>query len=123
MMGRRTANQARLVCAFSLDKRIPDTHLLRRIDVFVTEALADVHREMTASYSQTGRPSIDPELLLRMLIVGYGYGVRPERRLSEEVSLMRLRRLSGARDAFLLAAVAQNLKRLVRLTAPSVAAA
>jgi transposase len=80
MMGRQAA-------AFNLDERIPKTHLLRRIDVFVTKALADVHREMAAFYSHTGRPSIDPELLTRMLIVGYCYGIRSERKLCEEVSL------------------------------------
>ncbi len=89
MMGRRTADQARLFYAFSLEERIPATHLLRRIDVFVTRALADVHREMTAFYGHIGRPSIDPELLVRMLIGGYCYGIRFERRLCEEVSLNR----------------------------------
>src|SRR5258708_6278909 len=87
MMGRRAADQAQLFYAFNLDDRIPRSHLLRRIDVFVTEALADVHWEMTAFYSHTGRPSIDPELLMRMLIVGYCYGIRSERKLCEEVSL------------------------------------
>src|SRR4051812_29619693 len=87
MMGRRTADQARLFYAFSLEERIPVAYLLRRIDVFVTRALADVHREMAAFYSHIGRPSIDPELLVRMLIVGYCCGIRSERRLCEEVSL------------------------------------
>lgn len=53
----------------------------------MTEALADVHREMAAFYSHTGRPSIDPSLLMRMLIVGYCYGIRSERKLCDEVSL------------------------------------
>lgn len=87
MMGRRTADQVRLFYAFSLDERIPAAHLLRRIDVFVSRALADLHREMAAYYSHTGRPSIDPELLVRMLLVGYSYGIRSERRLCEEVEL------------------------------------
>jgi transposase len=87
MMGRQAADQAQFFYAFNLDERIPKTHLLRRIDVFVTKALADVHREMAAFYSHTGRPSIDPELLTRMLIVGYCYGIRSERKLCEEVSL------------------------------------
>lgn len=59
---------------------------LRRIDVFVSDTLADVHREMAAFNSHTGRPSVDPELLMRMLIVGYCYGIRSERRVCEEVS-------------------------------------
>jgi transposase len=87
MMGRQIADQVQLFYAFNLDERIPKTHLLRRIDVFVAKALADVHREMAAYYSHTGRPSIDPELLMRMLIVGYCYGIRSERRLCEEVEL------------------------------------
>jgi hypothetical protein len=87
MMGRQAADQAQFFYVFNLDERIPKTHLLRRIDVFVTKALADVHREMAAFYSHTGRPSIDPELLTRMLIVGYCYGIGSERKLCEEVSL------------------------------------
>jgi len=87
MMGGQNADQGRFFYAFKLDERIPETHVLRRIDVFVKQALSNVHREMAAFYSHTGRPSIDPELLLRMLIVGYCYGVRSERKLCEEVSL------------------------------------
>jgi transposase len=87
MMGRQDADQAQFFYAFSLDGRIPKSHLLRRIDVFVIKALADVHRELAAFYSHTGRPSIDPELLMRMLTVGYCYGIRSERKLCEEVSL------------------------------------
>ena len=60
--GRRAADQAQFFYAFNLDDRIPRSHLLRRIDVMVTEALADVYREMTAFYSHTGRPSIDPDI-------------------------------------------------------------
>lgn len=87
MMGRQSADQGQFFYAFKLDERVPESHLLRRIDVFVKQALAKVHREMAAFYSHTGRPSIDPELLLRMLIVGYCYGIRSERKLCEEVSL------------------------------------
>jgi transposase len=87
MMGRQSADQGQFFYAFKLDERVPETHLLRRIDIFVRQALTDVHREMAAFYSHTGRPSIDPELLLRMLIVGYCYGIRSERKLCEEVSL------------------------------------
>jgi transposase len=87
MMGRQSADQAQFFYAFNLDERVPETHLLRRIDAFVRQALADVHSEMAAYYSHTGRPSIDPELLMRMLIVGDCYGIRSERKLCEEVSL------------------------------------
>jgi transposase len=87
MMGRQRADQAQFFYSFHLEERVPAAHLLRKINVFVSEALADVHREMAAFYSHTGRPSIDPELMMRMLIVGYCYGIRSERKLCEEVSL------------------------------------
>ena len=87
MMGRRDRDQARLFYEFNLDDVIPENHLLRRIDVFVTTVLADVHKQLQAFYSDIGRPSIDPELMLRILIVGYCYGIRHERKLCEEVKL------------------------------------
>jgi transposase len=85
MMGRQTADQARLFYEFHLEERVPADHLLRRIDVFTAAALADLRHKLADYYSHTGRPSIDPELLIRMLIVGYCYGIRSERRLCEEV--------------------------------------
>ncbi len=87
MMGRQRNDQAQFFYSFRLEERVPTSHLLRRIDVFVTQALAGIHREIAAFYSHTGRPSIDPELMMRMLIVGYCYGIRSERKLCEEVSL------------------------------------
>jgi transposase len=83
-MGRQVA-QGSLFYGFRLDDHVPAGHLLRRVDAlldfgFVREALA-------ASYSATGRPSVDPELMLRMLLVGYLFGIRSERRLCEEVHL------------------------------------
>lgn len=54
---------------------------------FVAVALADLHKELEPHYSEIGRPSIDPELMIRMLLVGYCYGVRSERRLCQEVEL------------------------------------
>jgi transposase len=87
MMGRQDRDQASLFYDFNLDDVIPENHLLRRIDVFVRMVLADVHKQLQAFYSDIGRPSIDPELMLRMLIVGYCYGIRHERKLCEEVKL------------------------------------
>ena len=78
MMGRRHREQASLFYEFQLDDMIPKDHLLRRIDVFLTSALGDLHEQLEAFYSDIGRPSIDPELLVRMLIVGYCYGIRSE---------------------------------------------
>lgn len=86
MMGRR-GDQASLFYQFRLDERVPKDHLLRRIDGFVTVALADIHERLEPYYSEIGRPSVDPELMIRMLIVGYCYGLRSERRLTQEVDL------------------------------------
>jgi transposase len=72
---------------FNLEERIAAGHLLRRINPIVTRVLADLREELTPFYSDIGRPSIDPELMIRMLIVGYCYGIRFERRLCQEVEL------------------------------------
>lgn len=87
MMGRRDRDQANLFYDFNLDEVIPENHLLRRLDVYVTTVLADLHEQLQPFYSDIGRPSVDPELMMRMLIVGYSYGIRHERRLCEEVKL------------------------------------
>jgi transposase len=71
---------------FNLEERIPDRHLLRGINPIVTGVLDEL-REKLRAFTAIGRPSIDPELMLRMLIVGYCYGVRFERKLCEEVEL------------------------------------
>jgi transposase len=87
MMGRQRRDQGRLFYEFRLEDRIPENHLLRRINVFVTVALSDLHKELEPHYSDIGRPSVDPELMIRMLIVGYCYGIRSERKLCQEVAL------------------------------------
>jgi transposase len=87
MMGRQTGDQSQLFYLFNLGERIPASHLLRRINPVVTRALADLREKLAPFYSDIGRPSIDPELMIRMLIVGYCYGIRFERRLCEEVEL------------------------------------
>jgi transposase len=87
MMGRQTVDQSQLFYLFNLEARIPAHHLLRRINPTVTRILADLREKLAAFYSEIGRPSIDPELMIRMLIVGYCYGIRSERRLCEEVEL------------------------------------
>ncbi len=87
MMGRQTGDQSQLFYLFNLEERIPADHLLRRINPVVTRVLADLRGRLVPFYSEIGRPSIDPELMIRMLIVGYCYGIRFERRLCEEVEL------------------------------------
>jgi transposase len=87
MMGRQTSDQSQLFYLFNLEQRIPANHLLRRINPIVTQVLAGLREQLAPFYSEIGRPSVDPELMLRMLIVGYCYGIRFERRLCEEVTL------------------------------------
>ncbi len=87
MIGWQTDDQSQLFYLFNLEERIPARCLLRRINPIVTRVLADLCEKLKPFYSETGRPSIDPELMLRMLIVGYCYGIRFERKLGEEVEL------------------------------------
>jgi transposase len=85
MMGRDEKDQEQFFYAFNLEDHIRKDHLLRSIDRFLD--LSGLHDHLAPYYSHTGRPSIDPELMIRMLIVGYCYGIRSERRLCEEVRL------------------------------------
>jgi transposase len=84
MMGIQTA-PAQLFYDICLDDHNPDDHQLRRIDKFLD--LAKVRTELKPFYSTIGRPSIDPELMMRMLIVGYCMEIRFERRLCEAFHL------------------------------------
>lgn len=85
MMGRKENHQGQFFYHFNLDQRVPPNHLLRGVDRFLD--LSGLHEQLDDYYSHTGRPSIDPELLIRMLIVGYCYGIRSERRLCEEIEM------------------------------------
>ena len=85
MMGQQGPAQEQLFYTFSLESYGPADHLLRRIDCVLD--LTDLRQHLAPYYSHTGRPSIDPELMIRMLIVGYCFGIRSERRLCEEVHL------------------------------------
>jgi transposase len=87
MMGRQTSDQSQLFYLLNLERRIPAGHLLRRINPVVTRILVELRAGLAPFYSDIGRPSIDPELMIRMLIVGYCYGIRFERRLCEELEL------------------------------------
>src|SRR5215472_15531001 len=85
MMGTKGGDQDRLFYSFNLEEHVPADHLLRGIDRFLD--LSELHRHLEPFYSSTGRPSVDPELLIRMLVLGYCFGIRSERRLCEEVHL------------------------------------
>jgi transposase len=85
MMGQSGDNPNRLFYSFNLEEHVPANHLLRGIAEFFD--LSDLRAYLAPFYSHTGRPSIDPELMIRMLVVGYCFGIRSERRLCEEVHL------------------------------------
>jgi transposase len=85
MMGQQGSGQHRLFYSFNLDEHVPQDHLLRGINQFLD--LKDLREHLAEHYSNTGRPSIDPALMIRMLVIGYCFGIRSERRLCEEVHL------------------------------------
>src|SRR3984885_12745194 len=85
MMGRREGGQGQFFYSFKLDEVVPAAHLVRQIDGVLD--LGWVHKELAPYYSHTGRPSIDPVLMIRMLIVGYVFAIRSERRLCAEVQV------------------------------------
>jgi hypothetical protein len=89
MMGQHAPSES-LFYYSKLDDYIPENHLLRLIDKHVS--LVFVRERPKDSYSETGRPSIDPELLLRILLIGYLYGITSERKLVEELRMHRLNR-------------------------------
>jgi transposase len=85
MMGRLNHNQGQLFYSFCLDEAVPDDHLVRRIaDVF---DLSWVHCELAPYYPKIGRPSIDPVLMIRMLIIGYVFAIRSERALCRDLQV------------------------------------
>jgi transposase len=85
MMGRQEHGQGQFFYDFDLDDVVPPNHLVRKIDGVLD--LSWVHGELAPYYSHTGRPSIDPELMLRMLIIGYVFAIRSERRICAEVQV------------------------------------
>ena len=84
MMG-RVQEQGQLFFRFRLDDHVPEDHFLRQVDRFLD--FKPLRAELAPLYSRIGRPSIDPELMIRMLLIGYLYGIRSETRLCEEVHL------------------------------------
>jgi transposase len=85
MMGRLNQDQGQLFYSFCLEDVVPADHRVREIAAVLD--LSWVHGELAPYYSPLGRPSIDPELMIRMLIVGYCYGIRSDRKLCQEVEL------------------------------------
>jgi len=85
MMGRQNNDQGHLFYEFRLDEAVPDDHLVRKIDAVLD--LSWVHAELAPHYPTLGRPSIDPVLMIRMLIIGYVFGLRSERLLCREVQV------------------------------------
>jgi len=85
MMGQLPPAQNELFYDFCLETFVPAEHLLRKIDTLLD--LRNLRHRLEVFYSTLGRPSIDPELMIRMLLVGYCFGIRSERRLCEEVHL------------------------------------
>ena len=85
MMGSNDKPQDELFYAFNLDEMVPQDHLLRDIDQVLD--LSNLREHLTPYYSHTGRPSVDPELMIRMLLIGYCCGIRSERQLCYEVSM------------------------------------
>src|SRR6201989_3034745 len=84
VMGQHDRSEA-LFYYFRLEDHVPETHLLRLLEKHISFAF--VREKLKASYSDTGRPSIDPELLLRILLIGYLYGITSERKLVEELRM------------------------------------
>jgi transposase len=84
-MGGHDGEQEQLFYSFSLEDHVPKDHLLRGIDRFLD--LSELRGQLAPFYSHTGRPSIDPVRMIRMLVIGYSFGIRSERRLCDEVHL------------------------------------
>jgi transposase len=85
MMEQLPPPECELFYAFSLEQHVPQDHLWRQIDAVLDPGGLRAH--LGPYYRPTGRPSVDPQLMIRMLIVGYCYAIRSERRLCEEVHL------------------------------------
>ncbi len=85
MMGRRNQDQGRLFYEFCLDEVVPDDHLVRRIGALLD--LSWVYTELAPYYSGVGRPSVDPVLMIRMLIIGYVFAIRSERQICRKVQV------------------------------------
>ncbi len=88
MMGRLKSDQGQLFYEFRLSDAVPEDHLVRKIDTALD--LSWLRSELAPYYSSTGRPSIDPELMIRMLVVGYVFAIRSEGLICREVQVTGL---------------------------------
>ncbi len=85
MMGEQLGRQDRLFYEFCLDDRVPADHLVRRLDAVLD--LSWLRDDLAPYYSHTGCPSVDPELMIRMMLLGYCYSIRSDRRLCQEIDM------------------------------------
>src|SRR5258708_20045761 len=85
MMGRLKSDQGQLFYEFHLNDAVPEDHLVRKIDTALD--LSWLRSELAPHYSSMGRPSIDPALMIRMLVVGYVFAIRSERLICREVQV------------------------------------
>ncbi len=83
MMGRLEPGQECLFYSFRLEDQVPPNHLVRQLDALLD--FETIRNQLEPFYSEIGRPSVDPELMIRMLLIGYCYSIRSERKLCEEV--------------------------------------
>ena len=102
MMGERQTDQPALFYEFSLERHVPGDHLLRSIDRFVD--LGDIREHLRPNYSETGRPSIDLELVIRMLLVGYCLGIRSGSRPGRARRCTSISRIAGSAGSAWMAA-------------------
>ena len=109
MMGRLNRDQGQLFYEFRLDEVVPEDHLVREICAVLD--LSWVHAELAPYYSPIGRPSIDPVLMIRMLIVGYVFAIGSERQVCREVQV----------DLHIDGSAAWLWKTIFQITQPSVA--
>ena len=97
MMGRQNDDQGHLFYEFCLDEAVPDDHLVRKIDAVLD--LSWVHAELAPHYPTLGRPSVDPALMIRMLIIGYVFGLRSERLLCQNPFSLGIDRINKRFDS------------------------
>jgi|SRR5262245_43541193 len=112
MMGRLKHDQGRLFYSFCLEEAVPEDHLVRQVAAVLD--LSWVHGELAPHYPDNGRPSIDPELMIRMLIIGYVFAIRSERALCRDVQVNLQSRRRSSRRRRAKACGSARLARLVK---------